>query len=40
MTQVIKDVAEVRGITLQHATTKHVQTIGMLERMHASLEKL
>ena len=39
MSQVIKKVAEVIGITLQHATTKHAQTIGMLERMHTSLKK-
>ena len=38
--QVIKEVAEVLGITLQHATTKHAQTIGMLERTHASLMTL
>ena len=39
MSQKIKEVAEVLGITLQHATTKHAQTIGMLERTHASLKK-
>ena len=39
MSQVIKEVAEVLGITLQHATTKHAKTIGMLERTHASLKK-
>ena len=39
MSQVIKEVAEVLGITLQHGTAKHAQTIGMLERMHASLGK-
>ena len=39
MSQVIKEVAEVLGITIQHATTKHSQTIGMLERTHASLKK-
>ena len=39
MSQVIKVVAEVLGITLQHATSKHAQTIGMLERTHASLKK-
>ena len=39
MSQVIKEVAEVLGITLQQATTKHAQTIGMLERRHASLRK-
>ena len=37
--QVIKEVAEVLGITLQHATTKHAQSIGMFERTHASTEK-
>ena len=39
MSQVINEVAEVLGITSQHATTKHAQTIGMLERTHASLKK-
>ena len=39
MSQVIKEVAEVLGITLQHATTKHAQTTGLLERTHASLKK-
>ena len=39
MSQVIKEVAEVLGVTLQHATTKHAQTIVMLERTHASLKK-
>ena len=39
MSQVMKEVAEVLGITRQHATTKHAQTIGMLERTHASLRK-
>ena len=39
MSQVIKEVAEVLGITLQYATTKHAQTIGVLERTHASLKK-
>ena len=28
---VIKEVAGVLGITLKHATTKHAQTIGLLE---------
>jgi len=37
MSQVIKEVAEVLGITLQHATTKHAQTNGMLEQTHGSL---
>ena len=39
MSQVIKEITEVLGISLQHATTKHAQTIGMLERKHASLKK-
>ena len=36
---VIKEVAGVLGITLKHATTKHAQTIGLLERSHASLKQ-
>ena len=39
MSQVIKEVADVLGITLEHATTKHAKTIRMLERTHASLKK-
>ena len=39
MSQVIKEVAEVLGITLQHTRTKHAQRIGMLERTHALLKK-
>ena len=39
MSQVIKEVAEVLGITLKHATTKHAQTIGMLEGTNASVKK-
>ena len=39
MPQVIKGVAEVLGITLQWASTKHAQTIRLLERTHASLKK-
>ena len=38
MSQVIKEVVEVLGFTLQNATTKHAQTIGMLERLQASLK--
>ena len=37
MSQVIKEVTVVLGITLKHATTKHAQTIGLLERSHASI---
>ena len=36
---VIKEVAGVLGITLKHATTKHPQTIGLLERSHASIKQ-
>ena len=36
MSNVIKDVAGVLGITLKHATTKHAQTIGLLEQSHAA----
>ena len=36
---VIKEVAGVLGITLKHATTKHVQTIGLLERSHMSIKQ-
>ena len=36
---VIKEVAGVLVITLKHATTKHPQTIGLLERSHASIKK-
>ena len=39
MTQVIKEVADVLGITLKPATTKHAQTIGLLERSHASIKQ-
>ena len=36
---IIKEVAGVLGITLKHATTKHAQTIGLLERSHASIKQ-
>ena len=39
MSLVIKEVAGVLGITLMHATTKHAQTIGLLERSHASIKQ-
>ena len=39
MSHVIKEVAGVLGITLKHATTKHAQTIGLLERPHASIKQ-
>ena len=36
---VIKEVAGVLGITLKHATTKHAQTIGLLERSHMPIKQ-
>ena len=36
---VIKEVAGILGITLKHATTKPAQTIGLLERSHASIQQ-
>ena len=39
MSHVIKEAAEVLGITPQHATTKHAQTSGMLQRTYSSLKK-
>ena len=39
MSHVIKDVAGVLNITLKHATTKHAQTIGLLEQSHASIRQ-
>ena len=36
---VIKELAGVFGITLKHATTKHAQTIGLIERSHASIKQ-
>ena len=36
--QVTREVAAVLNIELKHATTKHVQPIGLLERTHASVK--
>ena len=36
--QILAEVAAALGIQLRHATTKHAQTIGKLERAHASVE--
>ena len=36
---VSKEVAGVLGLTRKHATTKHAQTIGLLERCHASIKQ-
>ena len=39
MSQVIKEVTGVLGITLKHVTRKHARTIGLLERSHASIKQ-
>ena len=39
MSNVIKEVTGVLGITLKHATTKHAQTIVLLQRSHASIKQ-
>ena len=39
MTEVIADTTRMPGIQLEHATNKHAQTIGILERCHASLKE-
>ena len=39
MSHVIKEKAGVLGITLKHASTKHAQTIGLLEQSHASTKQ-
>ena len=39
MSQVIKEVTGFLGITLKHATTKHAQTIGLLEKSHSSIKQ-
>ena len=38
VSQVIHEVAEILGINLKHARTKHAQTIGFLERAHATIK--
>ena len=38
ISQVIHEVAEILGINLKHATTKHAQIIGVLERAHATIK--
>ena len=38
MSHVTKEVVGVLGITLKHATTKHAQTMGLLERFNASIK--
>ena len=39
MFHVIKEVAGFLSTTLKHATTKHAQTLGLLERSHASIKQ-
>ena len=39
MSHVIKKVANAFGITLKHATTKHAQTIELLEQSHAPIKQ-
>ena len=39
MSHVLNYLAGVLGITLKRATTKHAQTIGLLERPHASIKQ-
>ena len=39
MSHVNKEVAGVLGFTLKHATTRQAQTIGLLERSHASIKQ-
>ena len=38
VSQARQEVAEILGINLKHATTKHAQTIGVLERAHATIK--
>ena len=38
VSQVIQEVAEILGIDLKHATIKHAQTIGVLERARATIK--
>ena len=39
MSEVVADATRVLGIQLRHATTNHAQTIGIIERCHASLKE-
>ena len=40
VSHVIHEVAEILGINLKHAKTKHAQAIGVLERAHATIRTL
>ena len=39
VSHLIRDVANVLGTTLEHATSKNARTIGMLERTHTPLNR-
>ena len=39
ISEAMQQTTAIRGIQLKHATTKHAQTIGILERTHASLKE-
>ena len=39
VSEVVKELAGFPGITLKHATIKHAQTIGVLERSPASIKQ-
>ena len=39
VSHVNKEVAGVLGFTLKHASTKHAQTVGLLERYHSSIKQ-
>ena len=39
VSRVIKEVADVLGITPEHVTTKHAETIGLFERTHVWFKK-
>ena len=39
MSHVFKEVTGVLGITLKYATTKHAQTVGLLEQSEASIKQ-
>ena len=39
VSQVIEEITDVPGITLEHGTTKHAQRTGKPERTHSSLKK-
>ena len=39
VSQVMEEVPDVQGFTLEHAMTKHAQTIWMFKRTHVSLKK-